>query len=153
MLENESASRPDLLIFNHPLVFSDDGEPLQSKVVIEFKKPDRTTYHDEDPVTQVYRMVREIRDGKKKDWQGRYIRPANQSIPAYCYIICDLTPPAAIRIQNMGARRTPDNLGYYGFNEALNTYYEVISYTKLLSDAQKRNRVLFEKLNLPTITR
>ena len=53
----------------------------------------------------------------------------------------------------MGARRTPDNLGYYGFNEALNAYYEVISYTKLLSDAQKRNRVLFDKLNLPTTVR
>ncbi len=43
----------------------------------------------------------------------------------------------------MGAQRTPDNLGYYGFNEALNAYYEVISYNKLLSDAGKRNRVLF----------
>jgi hypothetical protein len=57
-----------------------------------------------------------------------------------------------LRIQNMGARRTPDNLGYYGFNETLNAYYEVISYNKLLSDAGKRNRVLFEKMNLPTGT-
>lgn len=152
-LERDSASRPDLLIFNHPMAFSEDGEPLQSIVVIEFKRPDRTAYQDEDPVTQVYRMVREIREGKKKDRHGRYIRPANQSIPAYCYIICDLTPPVEVRIQNMGARRTPDNLGYYGFNEALNAYYEVISYTKLLGDAQKRNRVLFEKLNLPTTGR
>jgi len=152
-LESYSASRPDLLIFNHPLAFSEDAEPLQSMVVIEFKKPDRTAYQDEDPVTQVYRMVREIRESKKKDRQGRYIRPANQNIPAYCYVICDLTPPVEIRIQNMGARRTPDNLGYYGFNETLNAYYEVISYTKLLSDAQKRNRVLFEKLNLPTTGR
>lgn len=152
-LESDSASRPDLLIFNHPLAFSEDAEPLQSMVVIEFKKPDRTAYQDEDPVTQVYRMVREIRESKKKDRQGRYIRPANQNIPAYCYVICDLTPPVEIRIQNMGARRTPDNLGYYGFNETLNAYYEVISYTKLLSDAQKRNRVLFDKLNLPTTGR
>ena len=85
-----------------------------------------------------------------KDKGGRYIRPANANIPAYCYIICDLTPPVETRIQNMGARRTPDNLGYYGFNEALNAYYEVICYNKLLSDAGKRNRVLFEKMNLPT---
>lgn len=149
VIDSDSASRPDLLIFNHPLAFSEDGEPLQSMVVIEFKKPDRSTYQDEDPVSQVYRMVREIREGKKKDRQGRYIRPANQNVPAYCYVICDLTPSVEIRIQNMGARRTPDNLGYYGFNETLNAYYEVISYTKLLSDAQKRNRVLFERLNLP----
>jgi hypothetical protein len=50
----------------------------------------------------------------------------------------------------MAAFRTPDNLGYYGFNPTLNAYYEVISYRKLLADAQKRNRILFEKLNIPT---
>ena len=150
ILEIDSESRPDLLIFNHPLAFSEDDEPLQSMVVIEFKKPDRTAF-DEDPVSQVYRMVREIREGKKKDRHGRFIRPANQNIPAYCYIVCDLTPSVELRIQNMGARRTPDNLGYYGFNEALNAYYEVISYTKLLGDAKKRNRILFDKLNLSTI--
>ena len=61
ILENESDSRPDLLIFNHPLAFGEDGEPLQSMVVIEFKRPDRTAYQDEDPGSQVYRMVREIR--------------------------------------------------------------------------------------------
>ncbi|MER8948075.1 hypothetical protein [Mesorhizobium sp. M0809] len=120
-------------------------------VVIEFKKPDRNNYQDEDPISQVYRMVREIREGKKKDRKGTFIRPANDSVPAYCYIICDLTPPVEVRIQNMGARRTPDNLGYYGFNETLNAYYEVISYKKLLSDAKKRNRILFEKLNLPPV--
>jgi hypothetical protein len=152
VLENESASRPDLLIFNHPLAFSEDGQPLQSMVIVEFKKPDRTNYHDEDPVTQVYRLVREIREGKKKNTHGQLIRPAGDKVPAYCYIICDLTPPVETRIQNMGARRTPDNLGYYGYNETLNAYYEVISYPKLLSDAQKRNRILFDKLNLPSKT-
>jgi hypothetical protein len=64
-----------------------------------------------------------------------------------------LTPALEIRVQNMGARRTPDNLGYYGFNESLNAYYEIISYNKLLADATKRNRVLFEKLNLPSTAR
>jgi hypothetical protein len=88
--------------------------------------------------------------GRKKDKDGRYIRPASLSIPAYCYIICDLTPPLETRVQDMGARRTPDNLGYYGFNETLNAYYEIISYAKLLADATTRNRILFEKLNLPT---
>lgn len=149
-LDNSSDSRPDLLIFNHPMAFSEDATPLQSVVVIEFKRPNRDAYRDEDPVTQVYRMVREIQQSRRRDKQGRIIRSANEKIPAYCYIICDITENLEIKIQNMGARRTPDNLGYYGFNETLNAYYEVISYTKLLSDAKKRNRVLFEKLNLPT---
>ena len=48
----------------------------------------------------------------------------------------------------MGGRRTPDNLGYYGFNETLSAYYEILSYQKILEDAKRRNRILFEKLNL-----
>jgi hypothetical protein len=111
-LENQSESRPDILIFNRPLAFSDDSQPLTSIVVIEFKKPDRTSY-DEDPISQAYRMIRDIRDSKMKDKSGRYIRTASGSVPAYCYIVCDLTPAVETRIQNMGARRTPDNLGYY----------------------------------------
>jgi len=67
VIDSNSASRPDFLIFNHSLAFSEDGGPLQSMVMIEFKKPDRSAYQDEDPVSQVYRMVREIREGKKKD--------------------------------------------------------------------------------------
>lgn len=148
ILQNDSQSRPDILIFDRPLPFGEDSQPLASVIVIEFKKPDLSRVRDEDPISQAYRMIREIRDGKMKDKSGRYIRPANENIPAYCYIICDLTPPVEIRIQNMGARRTPDNLGYYGFNESLNAYYEIISYTKVVADAKKRNRILFEKLNL-----
>lgn len=148
VLQNDSQSRPDILIFDRPLPFGEDSQPLASVIVIEFKKPDLSRVRDEDPISQAYRMIREIRGGKLKDRSGRYIRPANENIPAYCYIICDLTPPVETRIQNMGARRTPDNLGYYGFNESLNAYYEIISYTKVVADAKKRNRILFEKLNL-----
>lgn len=149
VLDANSDSRPDILIFDRPLAFTEDGQPLTSMVVVEFKRPDRGDYRDEDPVTQVYRMVREIRSGHRKDHKGREVRPLTDTIPAYCYIVCDLTGPLETRLQNMGAFRTPDNLGYYGFNQTLNAYFEVISYRKLLSDAQKRNRILFEKLNLP----
>ncbi|HTC51124.1 MAG TPA: ATP-binding protein [Steroidobacteraceae bacterium] len=148
VLENDSASRPDILIFDRPFVFGDVDLPLTSILIIEFKRPLRESY-DEDPVTQVYRLVREIREGKLKDSQGRLLRPASNQIPAYCYVIADLTEPLEIRLQNMGATRTPDNMGYYGFNPTLSAYYEVISYSKVLSDARKRNRVLFDKLGLP----
>lgn len=146
-MESESDNRPDILIFNHPLAFTEDAHPLNSIVVIEFKKPDRASY-SEDPVSQAYRMIRDVHAGKLKDRAGRLVRAASQTIPAYCYVVCDLTPALETRVQDMGGRRTPDNLGYYGFNETLNAYYEIISYQKILADAKKRNRILFEKLNL-----
>jgi hypothetical protein len=150
-LKNDSSDRPDLLIFDRPLVFSEGSAPLHSMVVVEFKKPALPNTRDENPVEQVYRIVRKIRSGHMEDKGGREIRVANDTVPAYCYIVCDLTRAIEERIQNMGARRTPDNLGYYGFNETLNAYYEVISYAKLLSDAKKRNHSLFDKLNMPTL--
>jgi hypothetical protein len=72
-------------------------------------------------------MIREVHAGRLKDRTGRPIRAATPMIPAYCYIVCDLTPSLEIRVQNLSGRRTPDNLGYYGFNEALNAYYEILS--------------------------
>ena len=150
-IQNGTESRPDILIFNRALAFSEGEQPLTSLVVIEFKRPMREGYREEDPVSQVYRMVREIRSGQSEDNRGQLIRPLTEDVPAYCYIICDLTRSLEIKLQDMSARPTPDNLGYYGYNSNLNAYYELISYTKLLQDAKKRNRILFDKLNLPTI--
>ena len=150
VLDTDSESRPDILIFNRPLLFGDGTEPMTSMVVIEFKRADRTDYREENPVDQVFRMVREVRDGVRKDIKGRPIRPLARDIPAYCYIICDITADFEMDLQNRGAHSTPDNLGYYAYNPTLNAYYEVISYSKLLSDAKRRNRVLFDRLNLPT---
>jgi len=45
--------------------------------------------------------------------------------------------------------RTPDNLGFFGYKRHLGAYCEVISYSKLVSDAEKRNQAVFEKLGLP----
>lgn len=148
-LDTNSATRPDIFIFNTPILFGDGSVPLTTMIVVEFKRPDRTSYPDETPLAQVFRIVREVRDGVRKDSKGQAIRPATRDIPAYCYVICDLTDKLETILQDASAIRTPDNLGYYGFNSTLNAYYEVISYPKLLADARKRNRVLFEKLNLP----
>jgi hypothetical protein len=84
-----------------------------------------------------------------RDKKGLQIRPQNQDIPAYCYVICDLTPALDLLLQEIDATHAPDNQGYFGYNKNLRAYYEVISYAKLLDDAKKRNRILFDKLNVP----
>lgn len=147
-VDSSSKRRPDILIFDRPLVFSDSNQPLASAVIVEFKRPDRTDYRD-DPIEQVFDVVRDLRASKLKDTRGRLVRPANEKIPAYCYIVADLTEELERKVQNASGFRTPDNMGYYGFNSHLFAYFEVISYTKLLGDANKRNRVLFEKLGIP----
>ena len=150
VLANNSKSRPDLMIFDRALTFAEDEAALNSIVIVEFKKPDRDSYAKEDPIDQVYRLIREIKTGHFKDKNGREIKVQSQRIPAYGYVICDTTEEVEIIAQNKGYLSTPDNLGYYGYNPSLSAYVEVISYTKLLNDAKKRNRILFEKLHLPS---
>lgn len=150
VLVNNSESRPDLMIFNRALTFAEDDAVLNSLVIIEFKKPDRSEYRKEDPIDQVYRLIREIKGGHFKDKTGREIKVQSDRIPAYAYVICDTTKEVDIIAQNKGLWPTPDNLGYYGYNPALAAYVEVISYTKLLKDAKRRNKILFDKLHLPS---
>jgi len=44
--------------------------------------------------------------------------------------------------------KTPDGLGYFGYNSQVGVYIEIISFAKLIADAKKRNAAFFEKLGL-----
>lgn len=148
-VEVDSRERPDLIIFNSPFAFVEDEVPFSSIVVVEFKKPLRNDYSDEEnPITQVYDYVDKIRAGKVKDRRGRLI-PVTQSTPFYCYAICDLTEKLKKQAGNADLRPTPDGLGFFGYNKHHECYIEVISYDKVVGDAKKRNQVLFDKLHLP----
>ena len=146
----DNKKRPDILVFNHPIAFVDQGPPYSSVVVIEFKRPMRKDYDevDDNPVAQIFDYIRDLRDGNKIDKDGRPIQPPS-GIPFYAYVVADLTKKLQIIAENATLIRTPDSMGFFGYNKNLETYIEIISYDKMLLDAQKRNRVLFDKLNLP----
>jgi len=162
-LATGEAMRPDIIIFDRPLSFSEgSSRPLTSLVIVEFKKPDpdvRVTrpgkpdsaISRETPLNQVYDMIRKIKAGHFRDKNGVEIKVQAQSIPVYVYVICQMTAELETICEDAGMIRTPDNMGFFDYNPNPNitAYVEVISYDKLLNDAKKRNRVLFEKLNLP----
>lgn len=147
-IELRSSDRPDLLVFNHPFAFVEGDSPYPSIVIIEFKRPQRDDYTDsENPISQVYGYIRKIQSGDVKDKDGRLI-PALAHMPFYTYIICDLTPKLREFAENNSLTVSPDQMGYFGYNKNLNTYIEIISFDKLISDAKKRNSALFDKLQL-----
>ncbi|WP_061270193.1 hypothetical protein [Leptospira interrogans] len=146
----KSLSRPDLIVYNNPYAFAEDTSPHSSIVIIEFKRPMRDDYDSEDnPISQVYDYIREIRNGNKTDIHGRPF-PVNENTPFYSYIISDITKSLIKQAENSHFTQTPDSQGYFGFNQNLKCYTEIISFDKLLDDARKRNKFLFEKLGLPT---
>jgi hypothetical protein len=151
-LESKDKQRGDIVIFDDKIIFSDErpdeGHPLNSIVVIEFKQPGRNKYAgDENPVLQAAKVINAIRDAKYKH-NGRTIPIANANIPAMIFVVADLTPKLRQVLIDFNATLTPDQQGFYGYHANHKVYYEVMDYTKMLSDATKRNRIFFDKLNL-----
>jgi hypothetical protein len=153
ILENTSKKEPDILIFDKAFAFSEARDvPFSSITVIEFKKPQRDDYSEkENPFIQVAKYVDDIREGKAKTYVGRPI-PIPENLPFYCYIICDITPTLKEWARLFELQQTPDSLGFFGYKRSYNAYFEVISYSKLAADAEKRNKVFFQKLGLPRAT-
>lgn len=150
VLDSDGRQRPDLIVFNTPFAFVDHPVPFGSIVIVEFKRPARDDYDDdENPIKQVYDYVRKIRSGTAKDRAGRPLNVSDR-VPFYCYVACDMTPRLKETAENYELKETPDGMGFFGFNTKLRAYIEVITFDKLVSDAEKRNRILFAKLNLPT---
>lgn len=152
IIDVESKDRPDLMVFNSPLAYAEASAPFSSVVIVEFKRPMRKYYAetDDNPFEQVYEYVRKIQNGSVLNKDGRPIN-INSNTPFYAYVVCDLTSKISSIAENYNFTKTPDGLGYFGFNKNLSAYVELISYTKLVEDAKKRNRILFEKLHIPNV--
>lgn len=149
VIATNAQQRPDIIVFNGAFAFAEEQAPFSSIVIVEFKRPARADYtDDENPVAQVLGYIRRVRDGLTTDRAGRPLNVA-EHVPFYCYIVCDITPKLKVSAENANLTATPDAQGYFGFNSAQRAYIEVISFDKLVSDAERRNRILFDKLNLP----
>jgi hypothetical protein len=104
---------------------------------------------DDNPFVQVRQYITDIREGKARTPDGRDI-PVGKDVPFYCYIVCDITPTLEQHAFDFELEKTPDGLGFFGYKKQYKAYVEVISYTKMLTDAKKRNAAFFERLALPT---
>ena len=150
ILETDSKKRMDISVFDTALSFSEDGFPINSISIIELKRPQRdfASKDDDNPIKQVLEYVKAIKDGKVKKANGRDFGNTD-NVAFYCYIIADLTNSLIDAARFSDFTQTPDKQGYFGFNSSYGAYVEIISYDKLLSDAKKRNEVLFDKLFRP----
>jgi hypothetical protein len=153
---SDSTKEPDLLsfrVFDNPLLVNDQTSfPLASITVVEIKRPMRNDMRegeDKDPIDQALGYIERIREGQVKTKSGLII-PRNNDIPAYCYIVCDLTSSMIKRCKNFSLTMTADGMGFFGYNPNYKAYIEVISFNQLVKAAKERNRAFFDKLGLPT---
>lgn len=153
--DSTSQDRPDLFIFNHSFAFVNDDAPHNSYTIVEFKRPERKDYTSKteksNPVDQVLKYIDTIRENGATDRRGKRIHFANNAnVPFYAYIIADFNSNFERILKLQDFNQTPDGMGYFKFHKTYNAYIEVITYDKVLKDAKNRNRILFDKLGIPT---
>lgn len=151
-LNNARGDRTDITIYNRRVAFRGDNVFSNPITIFEFKKPQRDDFADpsskEDPVQQIVRYVNQIRDGKFKAPKGRDIL-VNKGTPFYGYVVCDLTEKVKKWLQyEKEFTPMPDGLGWFRWFGNNNLYMEVNSWTKLMRDAEMRNRIFFKHLNI-----
>lgn len=123
--------------------------PFASVVIVEFKRPERNDYCDEEnPITQVTRYVQQIRAGKAKRRDGSSVDPVPEGIPFYCHIVATLTPKLRSEALTFGYTEAPDRQGFFNYNQNFRAYIEISSYRKVLDDARKRNSAFFDQLQI-----
>lgn len=146
-LENTSGKEPDIfaLFYDNPVGVAEPDNLLGGGIIIiEFKRPGKNDY-GKDPADQIIQRFREISDGGVLDIDGRPINPANLRYTGY--LIADLTPTLHNQVYGR-YHKTADNEGYFFNLAAGNGFIEIISYDKLVKDAERRNGILFDKLGL-----
>jgi len=151
-LNGKNTERPDLIVYDRRVAFRGDNESSNPVIVFEFKKPDRDDFVDpsskENPIQQIVRYVNNIRAGKFLTPEGRKINIATNT-PYYGYIVCDISSKVEKWLEDeQDFRPMPDGMGWFGRREKINLYIEVLSWDKLLKDADMRNRVFFHKLGI-----
>lgn len=145
--------RTDLLIYNDAFIFTNEEAPYRSFTIVEFKRPERDDYsmkkEKDNPIDQIQSYIQTIRDSKAETKNGKLISVGSENIQFHCYIVCDFNPALDKIAEAREFKRTPDGEGFFKFHTPYNAYIEIISYSKLLKDSKKRNKILFDHLNLP----
>lgn len=148
MVDKKKDKRPDIVVFDRPILVRDTDSLDNPITVIEFKKPQRRNYkNDDDPLKQVRSYVDKIRSGQYIGKNGRTVK-ASANTPAYGYVVADLTDKIIAFCRDAQLVEDPDKQGYHGYHATWEIYFEVISFDKLLSNAEMRNKILFKKLNI-----
>ena len=151
-LNGSKSERPDLLIYGNKMAFRGKNEASNPITIFEFKKPQRDDFvkpsSKEDPVEQVIRYVNRIRKGEYKTPEGRDIAVSGNT-PFYGFVVCDLTQKIKDWLFEVKDFKVmPDEKGFFHYKDNIKLYLEVISWDKMLKDAEMRNKIFFEKLGL-----
>ncbi len=148
---SEIYKRPDILTWNKMELFQGKENEIY---IIEFKRPWRNDYNDDDPldyngnpIDQILNYADDIREKRVRNYNGREIK-INENETIYGYLIADITPKLLKFAKRHSMIASADNESfYYYFNEE-KVFLEIHSLEKVIQNAEKRNYAFFEKLGI-----
>lgn len=146
---SEAKERPDLILFQGSHLLRREGTN-QPVVIVEFKRPAREDYtEEENPVKQIYDYIRELREKKITNNEGALITEIGPDTPFFCYLVCDITPKLKALLEDYGiVQALPGGRGYFGYNDTRRAYLEVLQYSELVRDARLRHEAFFRELGI-----
>lgn len=140
---SDSEDRPDLLLFSE----YDLEDNLDSVTLIELKRPEvDVSKRDEKPHDQVMRYVKQLRKGELT-LKGKTIN-TTESTRYYCYILLDLNKKNQEVFVDEAYTPLKENRGYIFYHPTYKMYVTVLDYRELKKDAERRNKIFFEKLGI-----
>ena len=141
--------RPDLVLFDNSIALlesKNDGTAYDTVVIFELKKPMRDDLKRNNPVEQIIRYMERIKTNTVTDKNGRIIH-TDKHTKFYLYVVCDMLDKYKNELASLyNFDETIDRLGMFRMKE--NVYIEVLTYDKIINDAKKRNKILFDKLGI-----
>lgn len=153
-----SADRPDLLVWDlaYGLGVTDSGEqeavdvsePLRTVMIVEFKKPGRTSYPAaEDQIeNQITKYLAQLQGGEIESFDRTRVRVAQDCI-FHCYVVADIVGDLKQQLSNW---ETTAN-GQGRIRPLKNQYrgsIEVIQWQDLVNDAWMRNNATLRAAGL-----
>ena len=138
---SDSLERPDILAFK-------TGDPFQHVSIVEFKKPDRKD--TENPVAQLARYARRLRDGGSMDVNGVTLPGISMNVRIDGYAIVTLNPKmeSVLRDGPGEMKQVEVEWRWYGVLGNLNMNVEVLDFRAFVRRAQQRNQAFFKALSL-----
>lgn len=151
-LDGDAKGRADLIVFDNRVLFRGDNTPSNPVTIFEFKRPGRDDFANpsskDDPIQQVIRYANKIREGKYKTPKGRPI-DVSDNTPFYGYVMCETTKKVKNWLdKEKNFTPMPDGLGWFHWYGNIRLYLEVLSWDKVLRDAENRNKIFFRKLGI-----
>lgn len=140
--------RPDLILLDKPIAMAEsenNGMAFDNIVIYEFKRPMRDDLSKYDPVDQILDYKEKLQSNKVKDRNGRTIH-TDTNTRFYLYVVCDILDNYKQKLERYKFVDTIDKLGMYRMDD--HCYIEILTYDKIINDAKKRNKILFEKLGI-----